>query len=101
MWFWSRTKNQQYFCKKNVTFYKNKQFFPKIIRIAEAYQIDYRHISKIENLQHQIKSILKIDAPMICEIECQEIQEIYPGITASKDKDGKLVQNDFSKMTPF
>ncbi len=76
-------------------------FFPEIGKIAKSYEIEHWKISKISEISDWINAILKVEKPVICEVMCQELQEISPGITASKNADGKLEQCDFSNMAPF
>lgn len=76
-------------------------FFPKILNIAKTYEIDYYIIDKITSLDYEIKICLNTNKPLICEVICQEQQEISPGITAIKTDSGILEQCDFSKMSPF
>lgn len=76
-------------------------FFPEIVKIAAAYEIDYLKINKIHEMDYVIRQVMDSNQPCIIEVVCQEIQEIYPSITAFKNKDGKMEQHDFSSMTPF
>ncbi len=80
---------------------KDGIFFPEIFRIAKCYEIDYTIISGIINLDKGIKHCLSINKPIICEVICQELQDISPSITAFKNKEGKMEQHDFSNMYPF
>ena len=76
-------------------------FFPEIEKLASAYDFFYYRVDKIIDLDYIIKKALKFNFPSIIEVICQEIQEISPGITATKNADGKLEQCDFSNMSPF
>ena len=81
-------------------------FFPEIENIAKTYNIRYCKINKINSISNNslaigIPWILSWNEPFICEVICQEIQEISPGVTATKTPDGKLEQCDFSNLAPF
>jgi len=77
-------------------------FFPNIQHLASAYQINSLKIERISTLESSMKThIMKTNTPLIIEVICPELQEIYPGITASKNENGTLIQNDFSNMFPF
>lgn len=76
-------------------------FFPKTEDIAKTYKIEYIKTSLICNLDWNIKETLKWSGPIICEIICQEKQEILPTVTAIKTTNGKLEQCDFSNLAPF
>lgn len=76
-------------------------WFPELNKIAKAYEMQYKIINNIKYMDLFIKEVMEFNGPVICEVICQKNQEIIPAITASKDKDGKLVQNDFCNMYPF
>jgi acetolactate synthase-1/2/3 large subunit len=76
-------------------------FFPRLLHLSKAYNINYITINSINEIDRGIKAILSISEPIICEVICQELQEISPGITASKNADGKLEQCGFENMAPF
>lgn len=80
---------------------KDGIFFPEIQNIAKVYELQYQKISSISDLNSSIKNILNQSGAVICEVICQEIQDISPGITALKNQDGKMEQCDFSNMAPF
>ncbi len=76
-------------------------FFPKIEKIAAAYEIGYLKCDSIHNLDRVIKQAMEINEPVITEIICPKSQEISPGITAFKNKEGQMEQYDFSRMEPM
>ena len=80
---------------------KDGMFFPEANKISQAYEIKFYAINLIENCDKIVKDVLDENEPVICEVICQEIQEISPGITASKNVDGKLEQCGFENMAPF
>jgi acetolactate synthase-1/2/3 large subunit len=76
-------------------------FFPEIKKIADAYDIPHTKVTNIYGMETLLPMIFKKEDYLICEVICQESQEISPGITASKNADGKLKQCGFENMAPF
>lgn len=74
---------------------------PELVKIAEAYEIPYHRIDKVEELDEKIKQVFDIEGPVICEVMTPEWQALVPRITSEKLPDGRLVAHEYSDMFPF
>lgn len=74
---------------------------PNIIRIADAYRLTTAHISSQAELKTQIKCVLDLPGPVICEVEALPDEPRMPRITSIINKDGSMVSRPLEDMWPF
>lgn len=74
---------------------------PELIKIANAYEIPYVKIEKVEEIDEKVKEVFSTEGPVICEVMTPEWQPLVPRITSEKMPDGRLVAHEYSDMYPF
>jgi len=75
--------------------------FPDLMAIAAAYGIKGVRIEKHEDLEQKLRETLDYDGPVLCEVICQEWQDIIPRVASDKMPDGTLKQRNFEDMYPY
>ncbi len=74
---------------------------PDSRKIANAYGIKFIRVSKNDELDEIIKSVLEYDGPVICEIMSPRDQLIIPTVSSIKKEDGTMVSKPLEDMYPF
>jgi acetolactate synthase I/II/III large subunit len=74
---------------------------PDTKKIAEAYGINYIKLEGNVNLGEQIKKVLDLPGPIICEVICISDQEIMPTVSSKKTEDGRMISKPLEDMYPF
>jgi acetolactate synthase I/II/III large subunit len=75
--------------------------FPKVEKIAYAYEIPYVKITNVAELREKISDIISSEGPVICEVMCPEFQEIIPAVSAVKNADGSMTSKPIEDMYPY
>lgn len=75
--------------------------FPKLEKIANAFEFDYELIDNNDQLKSSIQRILSNNGQKIVEVICKKHQEILPAQSFKTDKDGKKYQAPLHDMYPF
>jgi len=75
--------------------------FPEVNKIAKAYGIKYYHVRHSSKLKEVIHRVLSEKRPVICEVICQEGQEIVPTVASARRDDGAMVSKPLEDMYPF
>lgn len=73
---------------------------PDLEKIAYSYGIKYRKISNQKNLKNNIKNVLNIDGPVLCEIIMDENQLLIPKLSFRKINN-KLISMPLEDLFPF
>lgn len=74
---------------------------PDLEKIAKAYGIKYRRVSKVSELDDALKNELEGDGPEICEVMSPKWQLIVPRVASEKMPDGKMVSHPYADMFPY
>ena len=75
--------------------------FPKIEKIAYAYDIPYYKLSDSEDLKEKLPKILNFDGCALIEVMCLFKQDMQPSSSAKINEHGKLVSQPLENMFPF
>lgn len=75
--------------------------FPDFKKISNAFRIKYFNIQQERNLKIKIYQVLEYEGPVICRINMDPYQTLYPKVASSKDKDGKIISRPLEDMFPF
>ncbi len=75
--------------------------FPDIDKIAEAYHIPFKRISTDANLEKEIKEVLAIKGPVICEVILPTEYNFAPKLSSERKPDGRMVSKPMEDMFPF
>jgi acetolactate synthase-1/2/3 large subunit len=75
--------------------------FPSTKKIAQAYGIRYLSVKRAGELEKTIKTMMKYDSPVICEVFCEKDQEVIPTVSSLRKDDGTMVSKPLEDMYPF
>jgi acetolactate synthase-1/2/3 large subunit len=75
--------------------------FPEAERIAYAYNIPFRRINSITNIEQQISEALTIEGPVIIEAVIDPEQFFEPKLSTKRLPDGSMVSPSLEDMFPF
>jgi len=75
--------------------------FPDFEKIALAYNIPACRINNNSELERMIDNVLKIDSPILCNVNMDANQVFMPRITSKQLKDGRMVSSPLEDMYPF
>lgn len=74
--------------------------FPNMEKIAWAYGIPYKKVTKIEDIQ-DLLAMMEQDGPLFAEIVVDETQNFAPKLSSKVLPDGKIVSPEIDDMFPF
>ncbi len=75
--------------------------FPDTERIAAAYGITFRRLSKSDALTESIREVLAVTGPVVCEVMCDPNEGIQPVVSSLRRDDGTMVSKPIEDMYPF
>jgi acetolactate synthase-1/2/3 large subunit len=75
--------------------------FPKILKIANAYDIPYHKLETGEDIDKKLLDILNVDGYSLTEVICPFKQDMSPSSSAKINFEGKLVSQPLENMSPF
>ena len=75
--------------------------FPDFIKVAQAFDLPTVKIINHDNLAEQIKKILSLEGPVLCEVMLQNDYIFSPKHSSQKLPDGKIVSKPLEDMYPF
>ena len=74
---------------------------PDSCRVAEAYGLPTRRLSKQATLREDIREVLAAPGPMVCEVMVHPDQAIGPRISSAIRPDGTMVSRPLEDLFPF
>lgn len=74
--------------------------FPDMEKIAWAYGIPYKKVTKIEDIK-ELLTAMEQDGPLFAEIVVDETQNFAPKLSSKVLPDGKIVSPEIDDMFPF
>lgn len=81
---------------------KSGLLLPNLKKIAAAYQIKYKKIATINELENQLnKSFKKIRSPIIIEINVTPNETLRPKVSAIPQKNGGMISMPLEDMSPL
>ena len=75
--------------------------FPDFRKLAKSFGFRHRAIKNTSEMAPVLKSILKTDGPVICEVELDLNQEFSPKLSSRKLEDGSMISSSLENMSPF
>lgn len=75
--------------------------FPDISKIADANTLPFKRITNDANLENEIKAVLAIDGPVICEVILPVQYNFAPKLSSERKPDGRMVSKPMEDMFPF
>ena len=74
---------------------------PDMIKIAKAYGISTLTIKNHEELEYKIKKALSYPEAILCEVNINPEEKMYPKLSSEKKEDGTIVSKPLEDMYPF
>jgi len=74
---------------------------PSVQRLADAFGIPSRAITKQEAMREAIREALALDGPVICEVFVQPDQFIGPRVSTRLGRDGTMASSPLEDLAPF
>jgi acetolactate synthase-1/2/3 large subunit len=75
--------------------------FPDFVRVAKAYGIHACRIRDHKNMGEEIRKVLEVDGPVLCDVRMDHSQLFMPRIASKRLPDGRLVSSPLEDMYPF
>lgn len=75
--------------------------FPDTIKIAAAYGIQSMRISDHSALRENIRTVLQLPGPVICEVMTDPDQIVAPRVSSHVRSDGSMVSRPLEDLWPF
>ena len=75
--------------------------FPDTSKIAKAYSLPFKRVSKAKTLGTALEWLKSFKGPAILEVICQTEQEIIPTAASKTLDDGSMVSTPLEDMYPF
>ena len=74
---------------------------PDMVKIATAYGIEAAKINNHEELETQISKVLSYPGAIICQVELDPEEEMYPKLSSHVNEDGTMVSKPLEDLYPF
>jgi acetolactate synthase-1/2/3 large subunit len=74
---------------------------PDIVKVAEAYGVKAVRMIGAKNLRQQIKDILNMEGPVVCDVIVIPDEPRCPRVQSVQLPDGKMVSKPLEDMWPF
>jgi len=75
--------------------------FPNLVRVAEAFGINAARVTRHDELDAAIDSVLTSPGPMLLSVEMDPAMTFVPKVIAERLPDGRLVSKPLEDMFPF
>lgn len=75
--------------------------FPSMEKIAWAYDIPYVRIDALADISGEMRKILDIEGPVLCEVVVDPAQNFEPKLSSKVLPDGRIVSPEIDDMYPF
>ena len=74
---------------------------PPLAKLAEAYGIPFVRIARQENLREQVRQVLDMPGPVLCDVEVIPDEPRVPRLSSMQRPDGSLVSKPLEDLFPF
>jgi acetolactate synthase-1/2/3 large subunit len=74
---------------------------PDIVSVAQAYGLNSVRIESTENLREQLRAVLAMPGPVVCDVLVISDEPRIPRIASRQRTDGSMVSTPLEDMAPF
>ena len=74
---------------------------PELLKVARAYGLKTASIADQGNLRHQIRRILRMSGPVVCEVKVIRDEVRGPRVSSVQRPDGSFVSKPLEDLWPF
>jgi acetolactate synthase I/II/III large subunit len=96
-----RAMQTNYFKRKVGADRESGLTLPDIIKVADAYGLTTMRISDQDDLRNQIRNVLQLPGPVICEIVAIPDEVRAPRLSSSQSIDGNMISKPLEDLWPF
>ena len=96
-----RASQQKYFGQLTGADANSGMTLPDLVSIASAYRLSSARIDSPLELRQQIKDILQIPGPVVCEVVVLQDEVAIPRLSSMQRADGSFVSKPLEDMWPF
>jgi len=96
-----RTSQQNYFGKLTGADATSGLTLPDCIKVAKAYGLNAIRIADSQNLRQQVKQVLEMQGPVVCEVMAIKDEPRAPRVSSMQRPDGSMVSKPLEDMAPF
>ena len=74
---------------------------PDYVKVAESYGISARRLSNPETLRDDLRDVLELEGPVVCEVIVLADEPRVPRVASAQRPDGSIVSKPLEDMYPF
>jgi acetolactate synthase-1/2/3 large subunit len=74
---------------------------PDYVKVAESYGISARRLSNPETLRDDLRDVLELEGPVVCEVIVMADEPRVPRVASAQRSDGSIVSKPLEDMYPF
>jgi len=74
---------------------------PDVVSVAKAYGLNALRIESTENLREQVRAVLAMPGPVVCDVLIIPDEPRIPRIASRQCKDGSMISTPLEDMAPF
>ncbi|HEX3745485.1 MAG TPA: thiamine pyrophosphate-binding protein [Bryobacteraceae bacterium] len=76
-------------------------YIPPLAKVADAYRIPFVRISTQERLREEVRRVLEMPGPVLCDVEVIPDEARVPRLSSMQRPDGSLVSKPLEDLYPF
>ena len=76
-------------------------FIPRVDAMAQGFGLPYVRCDASDDLAQQLRQVLAMDGPVVCEIVAMRDQKIIPAVISVKLPDGRMRSSPIHSMFPY
>jgi acetolactate synthase-1/2/3 large subunit len=96
-----RTSQKNYFGKLTGADPTSGLTLPDCIAVARAFGLKAIRIKDSQNLRQQIKQVLEMPGPVVCEVMIIQDEPRTPRVSSMQKPDGSMISKPLEDMAPF
>ena len=74
---------------------------PDYVKVAESYGISAKRLSNPETLRDDLRDVLELDGPVVCEVVVLQDEPREPRVASAQRPDGSIISKPLEDMYPF
>ena len=75
--------------------------FPNFEKVAAAFDIAYKKIDTLDDIERSLFDVYTTGGPVLCEVAVDEKQNFEPKLSSKVLPDGRIVSPELDDMYPF
>lgn len=76
-------------------------FIPKLENLCTAFNLKYKCVNQLDQLNIVVDEVLKANGPIVCEVFTPNYQEIIPTVSSVRLESGQMKSKPIHDMFPF